>query len=56
MAVRLYYFRREILWRPTESPSTIFYNFGKAKVGQAEVTAGIQEEVLWFEITVNYVE
>ena len=48
------YFRRQVLGRSTESVRQFVraqIRFGKTEVTQRDVTCGIEQDVLWFQVT-----
>ena len=56
VAIRLNNFGSKVFRRATKGPGTVVYDFGEPEIGQAEVSAGVEEEVLGLEIAVDDVE
>ena len=56
MTVRLDDFWCKVLGRSTQCPCTIIDNFGETEIRETDVAAGIQEQVLRLQVTVDDVE
>ena len=56
VAIGLNDFGCEVLGCPAQRPYTVVDDLGEPKVGNFEVAAGIKQEILRFEITIDNVE
>lgn len=56
VAVRLDDFWRKVLGRPAQRPRTVVDNFGETEIRETDVAAGIQEQVLGLQVTIDDVE
>lgn len=53
---RGHHFWRQIVWCSAKRPGDIWDFFGKAEVGNLQMTVSIQEQVLGLEIAIYYIE